>query len=107
MAVTMPPAWEIVVATVPTTPWSGAVWSRIVIEYDDGVADMLLTLALGIRSPDRQDGHQQRERPELGDDDDTDQQGDLDVVQPARQDAAQQRRDRLVGREGAVRRGQP
>jgi hypothetical protein len=33
------------VATAPTTPWSGAVCSRIVMEYDDGVADMFLTLA--------------------------------------------------------------
>src|SRR3954462_9539918 len=45
IAVTMPPAVAIAVATAPTTPWSGAVCSRIVMEYDDGVADMLLTLA--------------------------------------------------------------
>src|SRR6187200_1521918 len=45
IAVTMPPADAIAVATAPTTPWSGAVCSRIVIEYDDGVADMVLRLA--------------------------------------------------------------
>src|SRR3954447_10803873 len=45
MAVTMPPAEAIAVATAPTTPWPGAVCSRIVIEYDDGVADMVLRLA--------------------------------------------------------------
>ena len=44
IAVTMPPCSEIAVATCPTTPWSGAVCSRIVIEYDDGVAAMDLTL---------------------------------------------------------------
>jgi nitronate monooxygenase len=38
------------VATRPTTPWSGAVCSRMVMEYDDGVADMLLTVA-GARAP--------------------------------------------------------
>jgi hypothetical protein len=27
------------VATAPTMPWSGAVWSRMVIEYDDVVTD--------------------------------------------------------------------
>jgi hypothetical protein len=34
------PAEAIAVATAPTTPWSGAVCRRIVMEYDDGVADM-------------------------------------------------------------------
>lgn len=38
MAVTMPPAAEIAVATAPTMPWSGAVCNRMVIEYDEGVA---------------------------------------------------------------------
>ena len=44
IAVTMPPAEAMAVATAPTIPWSGRVCSRIVMEYDDGVADMLLTL---------------------------------------------------------------
>ena len=34
----------IAVATRPTTPWSGAVCSRMVIEYDDAVADMSASL---------------------------------------------------------------
>ena len=29
---------------MPTTPWSGAVWSRMVIEYDEVVAAMAATL---------------------------------------------------------------
>jgi hypothetical protein len=33
------------VATAPTTPWSGAVCSRIVIEYDEVVAAMASSLA--------------------------------------------------------------
>ena len=49
----MPPALAMAVATAPTTPWSGAVWSRMVMEYDDGVADMLLTLAGGQAPRDR------------------------------------------------------
>ncbi len=40
MAVTTPPPSAIVVATVPTTPWSGAVCNRMVIEYDEAVAAM-------------------------------------------------------------------
>ena len=40
IAVTMPPACAIVVATVPITPGSGAVYSRMVIEYDEAVAPM-------------------------------------------------------------------
>ena len=38
IAVTIPPAWAIAVATCPTTAWSGAVCRRIVIEYDEVVA---------------------------------------------------------------------
>src|SRR3954471_3953606 len=38
IAVTTPPADAMAVATAPTTPWSGAVCSRMVIEYDDAVA---------------------------------------------------------------------
>ena len=38
IAVTIPPSAAIAVATAPTTPWSGAVCSRMVIEYDDAVA---------------------------------------------------------------------
>ena len=45
MAVTIPPAWEIAVATAPTIPWSGAVCRRIVIEYDDVVTAMPATLS--------------------------------------------------------------
>jgi hypothetical protein len=37
MAVTTPPPCAIDVATVPTTPWSGAVCNRMVIEYDEAV----------------------------------------------------------------------
>ena len=40
IAVTIPPSRAIAVATLPTTPWSGAVCSRMVIEYDEAVADM-------------------------------------------------------------------
>ena len=40
MAVTTPPPSAMVVATVPTTPWSGAVCNRMVIEYDEAVAAM-------------------------------------------------------------------
>ncbi|GAA4372359.1 hypothetical protein GCM10023146_22650 [Nocardioides caricicola] len=40
MAVTTPPAWAIAVATAPTTPWSGSVCRRMVIEYDEAVAAM-------------------------------------------------------------------
>src|SRR4051812_4190588 len=40
IAVTMPPACAIAVATAPTTPWSGAVCRRIVMEYDEVVAAM-------------------------------------------------------------------
>ena len=40
IAVTMPPALEIAVATAPTIPWSGAVCRRMVIEYDEVVAAM-------------------------------------------------------------------
>src|SRR4051794_16779352 len=43
MAVTIPPAWEMAVATAPTTPWSGAVCRRMVIEYDEVVAAMAMT----------------------------------------------------------------
>src|SRR5215207_1107981 len=45
MAVTIPPSRAIAVATLPTTPWSGAVCSRMVIEYDDAVADMPVSLS--------------------------------------------------------------
>src|SRR5690606_2193354 len=38
MPLTTPPSAEIVVAIRPTTAWSGTVWRRIVIEYDDVVA---------------------------------------------------------------------
>ena len=41
MAVTMPPAWLMAVATAPTTPWSGAVCRRMVIEYDVRFPDKL------------------------------------------------------------------
>jgi hypothetical protein len=41
--VTIPPAWAIVVATCPTTAWSGAVCKRIVIEYDEVVAECFCT----------------------------------------------------------------
>ena len=41
IAVTTPPADAIAVATCPTTPWSGAVCRRMVIEYDDAVTDTL------------------------------------------------------------------
>ena len=44
IAVTTPPDAAIWVATAPTTPWSGAVYSRMVIEYDDAVAAMSCTL---------------------------------------------------------------
>ena len=44
IAVTTPPLEAIAVATAPTTPWSGAVYNRMVIEYDDAVAAMALTL---------------------------------------------------------------
>ena len=47
MAVTTPPAAAIAVATAPTTPWSGAVYSRMVIEYDDVVTDTPSALAPG------------------------------------------------------------
>jgi hypothetical protein len=40
IAVTTPPPLAIDVATVPTTWWSGAVYNRMVIEYDDAVAAM-------------------------------------------------------------------
>ena len=40
IAVTTPPLVAIAVATAPTTPWSGAVYNRMVIEYDDAVAAM-------------------------------------------------------------------
>ena len=43
IAVTIPPAWAIAVATWPTTAWSGAVCRRIVIEYDEVVAECLGT----------------------------------------------------------------
>jgi hypothetical protein len=46
MAVTTPPCEAIAVATAPTTPWSGAVCNRMVIEYDDAVAAMTPTLPL-------------------------------------------------------------
>ncbi|GHJ60790.1 hypothetical protein NOK12_33080 [Nocardioides sp. OK12] len=36
----MPPAVLMAVATAPTTPWSGAVCRRMVIEYDEVVADL-------------------------------------------------------------------
>jgi hypothetical protein len=39
IAVTMPPEAAIAVATWPTTAWSGRVCSRIVMEYDDVVAE--------------------------------------------------------------------
>ena len=39
IAVTMPPACAIAVATAPTTAWSGTVCRRMVIEYDEVVAD--------------------------------------------------------------------
>ena len=89
----MPPALAMAVATAPTTPWSGAVCSRIVIEYDDGVADMLLTLVrrrgpLGVAGPAGQHHHQQHERDHLGAADHGHQGGALDVVQPAGEDAA-------------------
>ena len=34
------PDHSVVVATAPTTLWSGAVYNRMVIEYDDAVAAM-------------------------------------------------------------------
>jgi hypothetical protein len=40
IAVTMPPACAMVVATVPITPGSGSVYSRMVIEYEEAVAPM-------------------------------------------------------------------
>src|SRR5215210_7949880 len=81
IAVTMPPSRAIAVATIPTTPWSGAVWRRIVIEYDDGVADMSVTLA-GARPVPRlvraaprpeNDGGEHAERDDLGGHDGADQ----------------------------------
>src|SRR3954451_22617331 len=71
IAVTMPPAAAIAVATAPTTPWSGAVWRRIVIEYDDGVADMVLRLAgarpaLAAAPRAEHDGREHAERDDLG-----------------------------------------
>ncbi|GGO73604.1 hypothetical protein GCM10012276_19630 [Nocardioides deserti] len=48
----MPPAWLMPVATAPTTPWSGAVCSRMVMEYDDVVAaDRLVTGPLSAPAP--------------------------------------------------------
>jgi hypothetical protein len=44
MAVTIPPASAMTVATCPTMPWSRAVCSRMVIEYDEVVAAMAATL---------------------------------------------------------------
>src|SRR4051794_29157424 len=41
----MPPACAIVVATAPTTPWSGAVCRRMVMEYDEVVAAMPRTFS--------------------------------------------------------------
>ncbi|GAA5104935.1 hypothetical protein GCM10023339_00340 [Alloalcanivorax gelatiniphagus] len=46
MAVTTPPFFAMLVATAPTTLWSGAVYNRMVIEYDDAVAAMPQTLHL-------------------------------------------------------------
>ncbi len=45
IAVTIPPSRAIAVATLPTTPWSGAVCRRMVIEYDEAVADMPASLS--------------------------------------------------------------
>ena len=47
IAVTIPPTWEIAVATDPTIPWSGAVCSRMVIEYDEVVAAMAAPSTVG------------------------------------------------------------
>src|SRR4051812_15372161 len=112
MAVTMPPAVAIAVATAPTTPWSGAVWRRIVIEYDDGVADMLITLdesshGTAVASCPEQDADEEHQGDRLRPCDPAGQGGPVCVVQPAREAAARQRRDRLERRERAVRRGQP
>ena len=43
IAVVMPPASAMVVATLPTTAKSGSACRRMVIEYDDGVTLMLST----------------------------------------------------------------
>src|SRR3954452_20241889 len=78
IAVTIPPALAIAVATAPTTPWSGAVWRRIVMEDDDGVADMHLTLAVAgsatrASTAPEQDPREQRQGGHLRDGDDADQ----------------------------------
>src|SRR5262245_8190571 len=82
IAVTMPPAVAIAVATAPTTPWSGTVCSRMVMEYDDGVADMLLTLVgrrrrLGAAWSPGQHPNQERQRQQLRAADHGDQHGPL------------------------------
>src|SRR3954451_11099585 len=50
IAVTTPPADAMAVATAPTTPWSGAVCSRMVIEYDEAVALTASPSGLGVRT---------------------------------------------------------
>src|SRR3954447_10873756 len=50
IAVTTPPAEAMAGATAPTTPWSGAVCSRMVIEYDDAVALTTSPSGLGVRT---------------------------------------------------------
>src|ERR1700760_3687894 len=103
----MPPAWAIVVATAPTTPWSGAVCSRIVIEYDDGVADMHLTLVRRRSGPTTQeDGDQQHPGGHLSHHDGHDEGGAMALVEPPGQDAAGQGGDGLERRERAVRRAE-
>src|SRR4051794_11228595 len=112
IAVTIPPAAATAVATAPTTPWSGAVWRRMVIEYDDGVADMTLRLA-GARPPTEaaaraeHDGREHAEGHQLGGHDGADQQVAMHVVQPPGEATAGEGRPGLDGSEDAVGRGEP
>src|SRR3954462_517775 len=108
----MPPADAIAVATAPTTPWSGTVCRRIVMEYDDGGADMLLTLAATLEAPSTdprpgQHATEQHQSESLRDDDGADQRASMRVVQPPGEAASGQARARLERRERAVRRGEP
>src|SRR3954471_21634798 len=111
MAVTMPLADVMAVATAPTTPWSGAVCSRMVMEYDGGVADMLLTLVgggvrPGAASAPAQHPDEEHEGDQLRAGDHGDERSPLHLVEPPGEDAAQERGRRLERRERAVRRGQ-